>query len=98
MILDDAVRLIANSYQDYMAAKRASAKPSAVPQAPKIAPKDIACVVPDDRTQVLISALARNQQLTYEELEEIIVYLRKRQEILRKASGHQGSLSRKFIN
>lgn len=95
MVLDDAVRLIATSYQDYMAAKRASAKStkaSAVSESSKDRGADMvpdergADTVPDERTQALIKLLAKNQHLTCGELEEIIIYLRKRQEALRKES------------
>jgi len=86
MPLDDALKLIASSFEKYIQAQREKVQGGAVAGVPPAAPGAPAppppFLPPTADISYLLNLLADNRQLTIEELEKVIAYLSERKDKL----------------
>lgn len=89
MMVDEAIELIRSSFHKYISAKQ---KPTSKPdiKSPEILAKlpssKPSLPLPSRSTQMLIERLAKYDGLTYDELEDIVMYLRQCQKAAVMAS------------
>ncbi|KAL3859733.1 hypothetical protein ACJMK2_009931 [Sinanodonta woodiana] len=91
MPLEDAMSLILRSHDQYLQAAReksaTQALPTPRPQAPAV--PSIPFIPPGAETSYLLNLLADNRQLTIEELDKVIIYLKERKEKLMEVEGRR---------
>ena len=91
MPVEDAMTLITRSFETYMQKERekAPAAPAPVERAPPPARPAPPFLPPGPDISYLLNLLADNRQLTTEELDKVIVYLRERRDKLYEAEGRR---------
>ncbi|KAK3597577.1 hypothetical protein CHS0354_018173 [Potamilus streckersoni] len=94
MPLEDAISLILRSHDQYLQAARektaTQALPTPRPQAPAVPSTPF--IPPGAETSYLLNLLADNRQLTIEELDKVIIYLKERKEKLMEVEGRRPPL------
>lgn len=96
MPMEDAMKLVASSFEKYIQTQREKvAGPPATPSSAQSAVPPF--LPPSADVSYLLNLLADNRQLTVEELDKVIDYLRQRKEKLVGTEGVKSSLDSKYF-